>query len=102
MTKPDKPTLDFSGLSWPELKRFDLEMQRMQSSTEPEVMENALTHVEGLLHRVLTYVPQSWLIKDAPDADSIDWAKPEALDWLQGLKMYELINLIGEERAVKN
>lgn len=100
----DQPRFDFSRVSYKREREASLLIAKMTHVGKKidaagadvdiapfiEEFESLRDQQEKHLFEVVAYVPQAWLIKGAPPAESIDWQDHESLQWLRSDKFKEL------------
>ncbi len=94
-----KPLFNFTTTSLRDSNRMDvlnLTVQKAQRDLEIEAMEAAQVEIMGLICKVVVFVPQDWLVDEAPDGLSFD--DTDDLLWLQTGKFSELVTAIAEAR----
>lgn len=86
------------------LQRMGEKLDRYDEWENDEAFEAGLDEFERMsdesLEAVLKYVvsiPREWLVDGAP-AD-LDWSKPESLDWLQTIRIQELLEAAATARS---
>lgn len=103
----DAPVFDLRRVSWGDSRR----LRQAQAAIRQAVKDDDLAAVEAGMDAVIrhlalcvVHVPAAWLVEGAPEA--LNWQETEAYDWLQEIKMQELIRLLvsgtGTESASGN
>jgi hypothetical protein len=100
----DKPRFDFSNVSYKQGRdsgRLQVRIQHLAKKIEAAAAEDdiepLLAQFDALMDQqemhifaAVAYVPQHWLIKDAPSANGIDWQDNESVRWLRADKLQAL------------
>jgi hypothetical protein len=91
------PQFDFSRLSWKDGKALDLARAKISKGAatgDPEMLQAGFDEMEAYFAKVIEYVPQDWLVSDAPD--NLRWDDPDSFNWLLGYRAEDLIIAMGE------
>ena len=109
----DKPKFDFSNVSYKagrESSRIQVRIRhiakQMDAATATDDIEDLITRFDALMDQQemhifasVTYVPQAWLITDAPLASGIDWRNSENIKWLRVDKLKALADAKNEAQT---
>jgi hypothetical protein len=97
----DHPRFDFSNVSYRqgrESGRIQVRIkhlaQKIEAATASDDIEILLAEFDSLMDQqekhifaAVSYLPQSWLIKDAPLASEIDWQDASSIKYLRADKL---------------
>jgi hypothetical protein len=79
------------------LSAAELETVRMGKIEGLQELDDLEIKRDALLCQVLTGVPRSWLVADAPD--EIDWRNPDNLQYVLATRFEDLLNDASDARA---
>lgn len=96
----EKPTFDFSEMSWAESKAISINQARIfraQQVNDADALAEGFAAMQAILARTVINVPRAWLIRSAPE--QIDWRDPVAFDLVRADRMMHLIRAMVEAQG---
>lgn len=90
--------IDISRLSWRDSKALSIvqvEAAAAQAANDAAGLEKAFARLEGVICRVVTYIPRDMLVSDAPGDLKLD-QPAEVMDYVRADAMEQIQQAIGD------